>query len=85
MVFGLPPAVGGIGLAAVATFVLTLYVIYDMLVSDKMILLEKLIWIVLTAFLNLVGIALYLFMVKYQGELIADHTDLKGVQQNIGK
>ena len=83
MVLGFPASIGGIGLAAVLSFALTIYVIYDVLVSERMILIEKLIWIALVAFLNLVGIALYLFMVKYRKDLIADHTDLKGIQNKI--
>ena len=85
MVLGLPIATGGLGFVAAATFFLTIYVIYDTLVSDEMILLEKLIWIVLVAMTNFVGIILYLFMVKYRKELISDHTDLEKVQAKIEK
>lgn len=74
---------GGIAATAVLSFVLVLYVIFDVIVSDKMLLLEKLVWIVLAATTGFIGIALYLYLVKYRNEFIADHADLESVQSGL--
>lgn len=74
---------GGIAATAVLSFVLMLYVIFDVIVSDEMLLLEKLIWIILAATTGFIGIALYLYLVKYRNELIADHADLESVQSGF--
>lgn len=74
---------GGIATTAVLSFALLLYVIYDAIVSEEMILAEKLIWIVLATTTGFIGIALYLYLVKYKGELITDHTDLESIQSGF--
>lgn len=74
---------GGIAATAVLSFVLVLYVIFDAIVSDRMLLLEKLIWVVLAATTGFIGIVLYLYLVKYRNEFIADHADLKSVQSGF--
>lgn len=84
MVVGFPHmAFGGIGLIAVLSFALLLYVIYDVIVSEEMLLVEKAIWIVLAAGTGFIGILLYLYIVEYRGEMIADYTDLNSVQKSL--
>lgn len=84
MVVGLPPlGLGSIGALAVLNFVLLLFVLYDVLVLDEMLLLEKAIWILLAVGTGLVGIVLYLYLIKYEKEFIADHTDLVPLQESF--
>lgn len=84
MVFEGPSlAFGGVGLIAVLSFVLLLYVIYDVIVSEEMLLVEKVTWILLAAGTDFIGILLYFYIVIYRGELIADYTDLESVQESF--
>lgn len=51
------------------TFLVTLWVIYDVVVEqDGMEPLEKLVWVLAVLFLNLIGVVLYVALVKYRGE-----------------
>lgn len=74
---------GGIAATAILSFLLLLYVVFDVIVSEEMLLLEKLIWVVLAATMGFIGIALYLYLVKYRNEFIADHADLESVQSGF--
>lgn len=74
---------GGVAATAILSFILLFYVIFDAIVSEEMILLEKLIWIVLAVATGFIGITLYLYIVKYRKEFIADHADLKSVQSGL--
>lgn len=80
----------GIAGTAIFSFVLLLYVIFDVIVSDEMVLLEKFIWIVLAGTTGFIGIVLYLYLIKYENVYIADHAEIESLQSgftgsNIGE
>jgi len=81
-----PFFVGGMLLIAILGFILTFYVIYDVLVNqERMQTVEKVIWIGIVLAFNIFGIVIYLIMVKSQHELLLDEAAVATENQRISE
>ncbi|MDY6766501.1 MAG: SHOCT domain-containing protein [Candidatus Nanohaloarchaea archaeon] len=80
---GIPFAMG-FGLLALAGFVLTIYVFYDVLANqEEMQVVEKLIWLAAVLAFNLFGVIAYLVIVKSQGEYIMDREPVADEERRL--
>lgn len=71
--FLFPGFFAGFGLLMLLGFLLTLYVLYDVFVNQEgMQLVEKLLWVAIVLAFNLLGVILYLFLVKSQDQYLLE-------------
>lgn len=82
MFFGM--GAGSVALTALFGLLLALYVLYDIIVQRKeMLLLERVIWVLLIFTANLLGVVLYIFIVMIQGTTLNEMLGLESVQQSL--
>lgn len=61
---------------------LTVYVIYDVVMEqDRMQATEKVLWIGVVIVLNLVGVLVYLAVIKYNDQLLLEEDSLKELER----
>lgn len=72
------------GLLSLIGLALTIYVIYDVLAQQpEMQPIEKLIWIIVALFFNIIGVLVYFLVVKYADAQLFDNVDLFTEDQKL--